>query len=116
MPPQLALALSLALSVVLLRRELKRHPDLPSAGRVPCIWLLILSSRSVSQWLNLSTPDSAEALMEGSPPDRMAFMVLIACALIVVWRRRVSWSHIWASNRWLVAFFAYCAISVMWSD
>ena len=56
MPPQIALFLSLGFSSVLVWRELKQHPEVSKAVWIPCFWLLILGSRSVSQWLNLSPP------------------------------------------------------------
>jgi exopolysaccharide production protein ExoQ len=116
MPPQLALALSLAFSAVLLWRELKQHPELSIAVWIPTLWLLILGSRSVSQWLNLSTPTTADALLDGSPLDRTVFAILMACALVVLLRRRVPWGRIIVSNPWLMVFIAYCGLSVLWSD
>src|SRR4030095_12086305 len=116
MPPQLALALSLAFSAVLLWREWKQHPELSIAVWIPTLWLLILGSRSVSQWLNLSTPTTADALLDGSPLDRTVFAILMACALVVLLRRRAPWGRIIVSHPWLMVFIAYCGLSVLWSD
>jgi exopolysaccharide production protein ExoQ len=116
MPPQLALLLSLGFSAALLWREIRRHPEVSTAVWIPCIWLLILGSRSVSAWLNLSTPSSADALIEGSPLDRAIFMILMAGAFVVLWRRRLSWGSIFTNNPALAIFVTYCAISVIWSD
>jgi exopolysaccharide production protein ExoQ len=116
MPPQLALWLSLGFSAVLLWRESRRHPEVSTAVWIPCIWLMILGSRSVSHWLNLSTPTSADALMDGSPLDRAIFMVLMALALVILWRRRISWGSVLSHNPALAIFFAYCAVSILWSD
>jgi exopolysaccharide production protein ExoQ len=116
MPPQLALLLSLGFSAALLWRELKHHPEVSKAVWIPCIWLFILGSRAVSQWLDFSTPNSADALMDGSPLDRAIFMLLMAIALVILWRRKISWGSVLSNNPALAIFFAYCAISVIWSD
>jgi O-antigen ligase len=116
MPPQLALLLSLGLSAALVWRELRLHPNVSKAAWIPCIWLLILGSRSVSQWLNLSTPNDADLLMEGSPTDRNVFIVLMASAIAVLWSRRLAWTTVLRQNPWLVLFFVYCALSILWSD
>ena len=116
MPPQVALFLSLGLSTVLLWRELRRHPEVSAAVWIPCIWLMILGSRSVSAWLNLNTPNSADTLLDGSPLDRAIFTMLMACALVILWRRRTPWLSILTNNPALTIFFAYCAVSVLWSD
>ena len=117
MPPLLALVLSLGFSFVLLRRESKNHPEVSSAVWIPCIWLLILGSRPVSSWLSLGTPlPDAVSLEEGSPTDRIFILVLMVMAFIVLVRRRIAWGQVFANNPWLFVFFAYCALSVLWSD
>ena len=117
MPPLLALVLSLGFSFVLLRRESKHHPEVSSAVWIPCIWLLILGSRPVSSWLSLGTPlPDSVSLEEGSPTDRLALLALMVMAFIVLVRRRIAWGQVFANNPWLFVFFAYCALSVLWSD
>ena len=116
MPPQIALFLSLGFSIVLVWRELKQHPEVSKAVWIPCLWLLILGSRSVSQWLNLSPPVDADVLMDGSPTDRMVFTLLMVSALVVLWSRRVAWTKVVTAHPWLILFFVYCALSVVWSD
>jgi exopolysaccharide production protein ExoQ len=116
MPPQIALFLSLGFSSVLVWRELKQHPDVSKAVWIPCLWLLILGSRSVSQWLNLSPPVNVDVLMDGSPTDRMVFTLLIVGALVVLRSRRVAWTKVVAAHPWLILFFVYCVLSVVWSD
>lgn len=116
MPSQLALALCLAFSFVLLRRDVKQQKDVSSAVWIPCLWLLILGSRSLSQWLNLGTPVTADAMLDGSPTDRAVYFGLMTSALIVVWRRRLAWGETLWNNPWLLCFLVYCAVSVLWSD
>jgi exopolysaccharide production protein ExoQ len=116
MPPQIALFLSLGFSSVLVWRELKQHPEVSKAVWIPCFWLLILGSRSVSQWLNLSPPVDVDVLMDGSPADRMVFTLLMVSALVVLRSRRVAWTKVVAAHPWLILFFVYCVLSVVWSD
>jgi O-antigen ligase len=40
--------------------------------------------------------------------------MLLALAILVA--RRLRWSRWLAANAWLIAFFAFCAVSVVWSD
>jgi exopolysaccharide production protein ExoQ len=118
MPPSLALLLSLGLSLVLVWREVRHHPDLSKAVWIPCLWVMILGSRSVSQWLNLGTPTpvDVDVLMDGSPADRMIYALLMVSAILVLWSRRLAWTKVVAANPWLTIFFVYCAVSVLWSD
>jgi exopolysaccharide production protein ExoQ len=108
--------LSLGFSGVLLWRESRQQQTVSGAVWIPCIWLLILGSRPISVWLNLSGPGGVDAMMEGSPVDRTIYLVLMLSALVVVFSRRLHWGEIFRRNPLLVAFFAYCAVSVAWSD
>lgn len=84
---------------------------------VPLLWILIVGSRPISAWLGaapvVATPDD---YLEGSPLDRNVYLFLIAAGLTVLLRRRVNWGALFEANRWLLAFFLYCGVSVVWSD
>lgn len=121
MSPVLALVLTIALVIYLYRRgfDLDYNPSL--ALWLPTIWFMILMSRSVTQWLNLSPSSvvmsqSAEDLVDGSPADRFVFAVLIGLGVIVLWSRHLAWTEIFRHNTFLVIFIFYCAISCVWSD
>ena len=78
---------------------------------------MILGSRPVSDWLSLSPPfQSPDDLLEGSPIDRAGFLLLAVAGLLVLWRRRISWSKVFRHNVWLTLFFLYCGVSILWSD
>jgi exopolysaccharide production protein ExoQ len=117
MPPLLALALTLLFIAFIFQREFKQ-PYSPSwAIWIPCLWMLILGSRSVGQWLNLGEPSTETFVIEeGSPIDRAVFFLLIIAGLIVLWKRHISWSHVFRNNLWLTIFFLYCGVSILWSD
>ena len=116
MPPTLALVLTLLFIAFLFKREFKQG-YVPSFAIVfPCLYLLILGSRSVTEWVNLGTRVSGSDIADGSPLDRTVFLLLILAGLIILFRRRVAWATIFRQNMWLAIFFAYCGISVLWSD
>jgi exopolysaccharide production protein ExoQ len=116
MPPLLALTLSLGFSGVLLFREAYQQKDVSRAVWIPCIWLFILGSRPISVWLSFSGPGGVDAMMEGSPVDRIVYLILMIAGLAVVVYRRLHWREIFTSNLLLTCFIVYCAISVAWSD
>ena len=116
MPPTLALVLTLLFIAYLFRREFQQEYTPSLALSIPCIYLLILGSRSVTEWLNLGTPVSGVDIEEGSPLDRTVFLTLIVAGLVVLWKRRISWSQLFRDNITLTLFVLYCGISIVWSD
>jgi exopolysaccharide production protein ExoQ len=116
MPPVLALTLCLSFSLVLLVRESYQQKNVSRAVWIPCIWLLILGSRPISQWFSVSGPSGFDSMMEGSPVDRVVYMILMLAGLVVVLRRGIRWREAVTSNPFLICFIVYCAISVAWSD
>ena len=117
MPPLTALIVCSVFIFYLYVNDLRRKPKVSRAIWIPLIWLLILGSRAVSQWLNLGVSfESPDEFLEGSPLDRAIFGVLIGIGLFILLRRRLNWSQIFRTNGWVFLFFVYCGISVMWSD
>ena len=98
-------------------RDRKLRPMSSAALWIPLLWFLILGSRPVSYWfgagLRVETPDD---YLDGSPFDRIVFLLLLAMGIVVLVRRGVNWRRIFLSNRWVFAFFLYCAVSIIWSD
>src|SRR5438552_7107149 len=118
LPPRLALFLTLAFIVFLFRRDIRERPNVSGALWLPLIWLVFASSRSFSEWLRiLGLPVSGGASNEeGSPVDASFIYAMATAGLFVLIKRQVSLSAVLQRNRWLVAFTAYCLISVAWSD
>src|SRR5713101_6808038 len=116
MPPSLALLLASLFIMCLFWRDSKQQPKVSSAVWIPCILMLILGSRPISQWLNPGTFQSTDDLLEGSPTDGMVCLGLIAAGWLVLWRRQLPWRELFRNNVWLFLFFLYCALSVLWSD
>jgi exopolysaccharide production protein ExoQ len=84
---------------------------------LPILWLLIIGSRPVSVWLGI-TPElaTAEQAAEGSPLDAIIFGVLLAVAIMVLIRRKERLSFCLKANWPCLIYFAYCILSVLWSD
>jgi exopolysaccharide production protein ExoQ len=116
MPPSLALALTLAFIAVLFWRDIRQRPHITGAVWLPLLWVLVIGSRFVSEWLNLGTPQSVEALEDGSPADRLFFLSLMVAAACVLFVRRLRIGDIVRNNGWLTAFLFYCLIATLWSD
>jgi len=84
---------------------------------IPVVWLLIVGSRPVSIWLQIAPQtQSPEQYLDGSPVDRFVFAVLLVVGLIVLFRRRRQVGELLGKNGPTILFFAYCAVSVLWSD
>src|SRR5579872_2338884 len=90
---------------------------------IPVLWLWITASREVSHWLvafgatdQVTFSNVLDPNIEGSPLDRFVFTSLLVLGLTVLavrGRRTLSLLRI---NLPILLFFAYCALSVGWSD
>jgi exopolysaccharide production protein ExoQ len=80
---------------------------------IPLIWLIIIGSRNVSEWVGFGGGTSLE---EGSPLDSLVYLALELAGLVVLAQRRVALSEILSRNRWFALFFLYAALSILWSD
>jgi O-antigen ligase len=116
-PPIVALFLTVAFIIFLFRRDIRGKPNVTGALWIPIIWFLIITTRAVSEWLNLfGLHVGAVTLEEGSPLDACVYFVLIAGGLYVLYQRHVSLSEIIRNNQWLTIFLLYCFVSIVWSD
>ncbi len=86
---------------------------------IPVIWVLIAGSRPVSIWLGIGPVNSiqtADKYLDGSPFDKFLLSGLLAEGFYILARRRVQVGKLLRRNSAILLFFAYCAISVLWSD
>ena len=84
---------------------------------IPVIWMMIVSSRQVSVWLHPNDAGSdISRFTEGHPLDAAIYGSLILAALLVLNYRSRMVEEFLRINAVLLAFFAYCAVSVLWSD
>jgi exopolysaccharide production protein ExoQ len=85
---------------------------------LPVVWLLINGSRQVSLWLRTGPRMSSlsDTGVDGSPLDAAIFGTILVAGLIVLIGRRRQVKAVLRANLPIVMFFAYCAISIVWSD
>jgi exopolysaccharide production protein ExoQ len=115
MPPIVALLLTGAFIVFLFRRDFREKPNVTGALWIPILWMLLLGSRSVAQWLSLRGY-GLRSTEEGNPIDALVYFILIAAGFYVLNQRQVSLSEIVRNNGWLMAFLLYCFVAIVWSD
>ena len=83
---------------------------------IPVIWMMIVGSRSVSQWLNPNEGgDLPERFTEGHPLDAAIYGLLILAGLLILNYRSRKVEQFLRENSILLLFFGYCAVSVLWS-
>jgi exopolysaccharide production protein ExoQ len=118
MPSLLALLLVLAFIAFLFWRDLREKPNVTGALWIPFLWLLIICSRAVSQWLALAgfQVGGGVSVEEGSPVDAVAYFILILAGTLILIRRRVGLGEIIRNNRLLTIFIIYCFFAILWSD
>lgn len=117
MPPRFAALLCTVFIFYLLWSDLKKAHGFSKALWIPLIWMFLAGSRYVSQWMNLrSISETQDAYMEGSPLDRIVFILLIVAGLFVLRQRRVDWRQLVKQNAWVWLYFLFGGISILWSD
>lgn len=84
---------------------------------IPVAWLSIGASRPISIWLGAGPMlESPDQFLDGSPLDAVIFAGLEMGALVVLSSRGARCKALLRTNRPLLVFFVYCAVSVLWSD
>jgi len=106
--------ITLVVVVALLAGDTRLRESSPALW-IPVLWLLVVGSRFVSQWLGLGGGGDA-AGSDGSPVDAACFGLLIVLGIVVLVRRRPDWAALWRANRWLAVFALYGLASVLWSE
>lgn len=118
MPPLLVLLLCIIFILILYIIDHKKNSYNSRALWIPLIWLMIISSRSVSMWfqINAVTEASTEIYLEGNPFDRKIFILLIIVGLLIILKRKIRWNDLLKNNPWLFLFILYCGVSILWSE
>src|SRR5262245_49450497 len=104
MSPLLSLIITLTFILYLFKRDLSQQSILSNAIWIPWLWMMILGSRYVSEWLSSGDSVSLNTYEDGSPIDRIVFLFLIASALYVVWKRQLSWPLLFQNNVGITLF------------
>jgi exopolysaccharide production protein ExoQ len=117
LPQPIALVGTLGFVFFLFWRDIRQRPNVTGAIWLPIIWVMLMGSRSVTQWLYiLHVPIALGSSDEGNPLDAFVYATLIVAGLYVLNNRQVSLSEVFQNNGWLMAFLLYCFIAIVWSD
>lgn len=116
LPPTVALLLTIGFIVFLFRRDIRERPNVTGALWLPVIWLLLIGSRTPTQWLSLSGLVQGASMEEGNAPDAFVYFTLIVWGIYVLSKRHVQLSEVIRNNKWLTIFLVYCFIAIFWSD
>jgi exopolysaccharide production protein ExoQ len=117
MPSSLALILTVGFIFFLYWRDIREQPNVTRALWIPTLWMMIIGSRFVSEWVTLnSAPSSITEMEDGSPLDRVVFLSLIVGGLYILIKRKTSFSKIFQNNICITIYIIYCGLSLLWSD
>jgi exopolysaccharide production protein ExoQ len=98
----------------MLDRDRKVHTS--TALWIPVIWMLFAASKPLSQWLQVSPGRTIEENLEGNPLERSIFTFLLVIGVVVLVGRGQKALAVLRMNGPILLFFAYCAVSTLWSD
>jgi exopolysaccharide production protein ExoQ len=110
--PKLLLLVALAAFWWLLKRDNRLREGTSAVLWIPTLWVGIIDSRPLSTWLGFG---GGSDTLEGSPMDRLFYIVMIVAALVVLARRRVVWSRITVENWAIFLFYGFLLLSVIWA-
>ena len=117
LPPPIALLGTLVFVGFLFRRDVRQRPNVTGALWLPFVWMVIIASRSPTQWLqSLHFPISGNPEDEGNPLDALIYFTLILAGLWVLNQRQIDFGEVIRNNGWLFLFLFYCFIAISWSD
>jgi exopolysaccharide production protein ExoQ len=118
MSPQIALLLCFGFVCVAIIADVRRtsiNSKVSNAIWVPLIWLTILASRPIPNWLHPTRVLNTD-VESGNAIDRMVLTALIVAAIAILAKRKLRWEKWIRDNRWLIVFYVYCGISSTWAD
>ena len=116
MQPEIARLLIVTFILGTLAIDARRKPSVSFALWLPLIWLAVIASRPLTEWIHPSIGILGAHAEEGSPIDRAILSLLIVTGTFVLISRRLKWARWMKENRWVFILFAYCGVSIVWSD
>jgi exopolysaccharide production protein ExoQ len=117
MDPRIAAALFAVGIVGLNYLDRDRESKTSPAIWLAVVWVFLGASRNLSQWLEKGPKlVSPEQYLEGSPVDRLILSGLVVVAIVVLLVRSQRTFKLLQGNGVILLFFAYCLLSVVWSD
>ena len=117
MPPPIAAA-TFAIGILgLFWLDRRKSARTSAAVWIPLAWFSIVCSRPVGVWLQIGPSiGSADEMQEGSPLDRVVWLVLFVLGVAILLGRRRRLARVLQANSTVLVFFIYCLVSVLWSD
>jgi O-antigen ligase len=117
MPPVIASIICAIVIAGLFYLDRGEKSRVSNALWIPIAWLFFCLSRSASAWLGVPMPQGdGSVYLDGSPLDRVLFMLLeIIAAIVVIGRWRRAYPII-RRNSVIGMFLFYAALSISWSD
>lgn len=89
---------------------------------LPVIWLWIIGSRPVTEWLQIwfgwgmsGGGSGTDAQLDGSPLDAAFFAILLVAGTVVLFLRIGRTLALLKSNIPVLIYFAYCLVTVLWA-
>ena len=82
---------------------------------LPVVYLWIIGSRSVSDWLGVTPSNGTNVQLDGSPLDALVYGLLLAAALLVLFWRGKPALTLLTANLPILTYFFYCLVSVSWA-
>lgn len=118
MSPQVALLFFLLYILCLYAKDINRRSGLSLGLWAVVFWVTTIGSRPISAWLSfhLGSATQLETYDEGNPLERMVYFAFIFYGVATLIHRKVPIGELIRTNRWLVFFCLYWAVSVMWAD
>jgi exopolysaccharide production protein ExoQ len=117
MPSNVAALICSLFILIVFVIDSKRKPNVSFSHWVAFIWFLIVSSRPVVQWIDITAGAVRDATDPGSSPiDATILTVLLISGIAILSRRTERCKEVLRNNLWLVLLILYCLISILWSD
>lgn len=113
MPPLAALLICGVFIAYLVRNERNEAPSVSGAIWIPAIWLMIVSTKSVSQWVAGSNTGDSDI---GNLPDQIFVLVWLLIGVIILANRSTGWKHALRTQSPIVLLFVLMFCSILWSS
>lgn len=115
--PRLIASIIFAVGIaILFRLDRERNARITPALWIPTMWLFIAASRNFTDWLQMGGGGGSTDYTEGSPIDRAVLTAILLLGVVVLFTRANRAISVLRVNGPILAYFAYCAISILWSD
>lgn len=110
------LACYIVVTVFVFIDEIKRTKLNNPTVWIGTLWMGIAGSKSVSRWLNPNIEVNLENYTDGSSLDRNFLILMMLISLIILLKRRYSFTVFCKKNTSVALFILFLLISVSWSS